>query len=72
MVRFVMEGSHAFIESHGQGLFGPECSHPSVVDTIAEGLAQAIHRRGKELGHPLGLAVAMQLLALVKEDSKVT
>lgn len=67
MVRFVMEGSHAFIESHSQGLFGQDCNHPGVIDTIAEGLAQAIHRYGKQMGQPLAQAVAIHI---IKESTK--
>ena len=69
MVRFVSEGTHAFIVSHSEGLFGVDSVHAKVTDTVAEGLAQAIHRRGAELGQPLAVMVAMRLLALIKRDA---
>ena len=69
MVRFVSEGTHAFIVSHSEGLFGVDSVHPKVTDTVAEGLAQAIPRRGAELGQPRAVMVAMRLLELIKRDA---
>ena len=69
MVRFVSEGTHAFIVSHSEGLFGVDSVHPKVTDTDAEGLAQAIHRRDTEVGQPLAVMVAIRLLKSARQGS---
>ena len=69
MVRFVSEGTHAFIVSHSEGLFGVDSVHPKVTDTVAEGLAQAIHRRDAEVRQPLAVMVAIRLLKSARQGS---